>query len=86
MADYRGLGRFEADRLRSARLKLDPAGRIKSLSAHHYFTRQVGRAGRQGRAKSLILLMAPRASLICRYSSDQHRRFLPCSRSGEALR
>lgn len=55
MADLRELWRFEADRLRSARLKLDPAGGIKSLSAHRFFTRQVRRPARQGDTKSLIL-------------------------------
>lgn len=84
-ADFRDLACFQGTRSRSARLKLDPAGGIKSLSAHPFFTRQVSRAGRQGAAKSLIILMAPRDSLICRYSSDQHRRSVPCSRSGEAL-
>lgn len=55
MADLRGLWRFEADRLRSARLKLDPAGGIKSLSAHRFFTRQAKTPARQGDTKSLIL-------------------------------
>ncbi len=85
IADLRGLWRFEADRLRSARLKLDPAGGIKSLSAHPFFTRQVRLAGRQVGIKSLILLPRPRDSLICRYSWDQHHRSFPCCRSGEAL-
>lgn len=84
MADSLGFRAFEAGRSRSARLKLDPAGGIKSLSAHHYFTRQASGGARQGSAKSLILLMVPRDSLIRRYSSDQHCCLLPCSRSGEA--
>lgn len=56
MADLRGSGRFEADRTRSARLKLDPAGGIKSLSAHRYFTRQASTTARQGCPKPLIVL------------------------------
>ena len=43
-ADFRDFVCFQRDRSRRARLKLDPAGGIKSLSAHHYFTRQLSRA------------------------------------------
>lgn len=57
MADLLGFRAFEAGRSRRARLKLDPASGIKSLSAHHYFTRQVQDAARQGNPKPLILLM-----------------------------
>jgi len=57
MADLQGFEAFEAGKSRSARLKLDPASGIKSLSAHHYFTRQARYAERQGMPKPLILLM-----------------------------
>lgn len=57
MVDLQGFEAFEAGRSRSARLKLDPAGGLKSLSAHHYFTRQARHAARQGKPKVLILLM-----------------------------
>lgn len=75
MADLRGFWRFEVDRFRSARLKLDLPREIKSLSAHHYFTRQVGGPARQAAPKLLIELARPRDLLICRQPSEQRRRF-----------
>ena len=57
MADLQGFEAFEACKSRSARLKLDPASGIKSLSAHHYLTRQARDAARHGKPKPLILLI-----------------------------
>jgi hypothetical protein len=57
MADLQGFEAFEAGGSRSARLKLDPASGFKSLSAHHYFTRQARYTARHGKPKALILLM-----------------------------
>lgn len=51
----RGRG-LSGERARSARLKVDPAGSPKPLSAHPFLTGQGGNRARQGRGKALILL------------------------------